>query len=361
MARNLFEYHPVIGYRFIPGLRARVRHEGGGYLVQCNRAGLRCRHEVTLARPADTVRVVVVGDSYTAGDGVSNAFRYTDLLEQRLLSACGGSGVQVLNFGLPGSGTDQQLLALRELGAGLEYDILVLAPMVENIVRNLDSHRLATSAFSGELVERPKPYFTLEGKTLALHHVPVPKDAREPAAKSDAAAKPDAEPTEKDKGAAGLVRGILRRVTAKVDEKVPGFRAFTQRVRGVTHPQEYDDAQDPGWLLMRAILTEFVQDARVGDANARRKVILAPWPTFGHIEGGLDPKPYLARFGELAAATEIELVDILPRFIDEPRQVRDRCSFVHDEHPTRLGHSLFADALFPHLRKQVEAVRGVHS
>lgn len=346
MARNLFEYHPVIGYRFIPGLRARVRHEGGGYLVQCNRAGLRCRHEVTTAKPANTVRVVVVGDSYTAGDGVSNAFRYTDVLEQRLLASKGGSGVQVLNFGLPGSGTDQQLLALRELGRDIEYDVLVLAPMVENILRNLDSHRLATSAFSGELVERPKPYFTLEAGALSLHHVPVPKDTREPAAKPP-------EPTAQDKpGAAGLMRGILRKVTAKVDEKVPGFRAFTQRVRGVTHPEEYDNPQDPGWLLMRAILGELIADAR---KVARPKILLAPWPTFGHIEGGLDPKPYLARFGELAAAHDLELVDALPRFVDEPRAVRDRCRFTHDEHPTRLGHSVFADALFSPLRKAVLA------
>lgn len=347
MARNLFEYHAVIGYRFIPGLRARVRHEGGGYLVQCNRAGLRCRHEVTAAKPADTVRVVVVGDSYTAGDGVSNAFRYTDLLELRLLSAFGGRGVEVLNFGLPGSGTDQQLLALRELGRGLEYDVLVLAPMVENILRNLESHRLATSAFSGLLVERPKPYFTLEAGVLALHHVPVPKDTREPAEKAKSNATPGAAT-----GSASPMRGFVRRVTAKVDGKIPGFRAFTQRMRGLTHPQEYNDPQDPAWLLMRAILTQFIDDARVAP---KRRVVLAPWPTFGHIEGGLDPKPYLARFGELAQAAGIDLVDAIPSFVDEPRAVRDRCRFVHDEHPTRLGHSLFADALFPQLRKHVEA------
>ena len=30
MTRLLYEYHPVVGYRFVPGVRARVRHEGGG-------------------------------------------------------------------------------------------------------------------------------------------------------------------------------------------------------------------------------------------------------------------------------------------------------------------------------------------
>ncbi len=346
MARNLFEYHPVIGYRFIPGLRARVRHEGGGYLVQCNQAGLRCRHEVTAAKPPGTVRVIVVGDSYTAGDGVSNAFRWSDRLEQRLLATC-GAGVQILNFGLPGSGTDQQLLLFRELAKGVEYDVLVLAPMVENILRNLDAHRLATSAFSGALVERPKPYFTLHSAGLQLHHVPVPKDTREPDAKSEPSQ------TRPHASTRGLVHTLLRRVTTEVDRRVPGFRAFTQRVRGVTHPPQYDDPQDPAWRLMRAILAGFIDDAQ---RDPRRRVILAPWPTFAHIEGGPDPKPYVTRFREFAVARGVGFVDALPRFTDEPRAVRARCRFAIDEHPTRLGHSIFADALYPHLREHIKAI-----
>lgn len=346
MPRNLFEYHPVVGYRFIPGLRARVRHEGGGYLVRCNAAGLRCEHEVTAEKPADTVRVVVVGDSYTAGDGVSNAFRYSDVLEQRLLASFGGRGVQVLNFGLPGSGTDQQLLALRELGRGIDYDVLLMVPMVENIIRNLDTHRLAMSAFSGLLVERPKPYFTLDGGKLVQHHVPVPKDVREPQTKAEEAAAPT--------GVADRLRGVIRRATDRVDDRIPGFRAFTQRLRGLALPAEYNDAKDPGWLLMRGLLEAFIDDART---DPKRKVVLAPWPTFSHIDGSLDPKPYIARFGELCSARKIDFVDALPRFLDEPRGVRERCRFEQDEHPTRLGHAMFAEALYSNVRKHVEAAR----
>ena len=45
MNRQLLEYHPTIGYRFIPSLKTREEHEGGGFLLQSNRAGYRCRHE----------------------------------------------------------------------------------------------------------------------------------------------------------------------------------------------------------------------------------------------------------------------------------------------------------------------------
>ena len=42
MNRQLFEYHPAFGFRFIPNLKARVEHEAGGYLVRSNKSGFRC-------------------------------------------------------------------------------------------------------------------------------------------------------------------------------------------------------------------------------------------------------------------------------------------------------------------------------
>ena len=34
MNRQLFQYHPIVGHQFIPGLRTREEHEGGGYLLR---------------------------------------------------------------------------------------------------------------------------------------------------------------------------------------------------------------------------------------------------------------------------------------------------------------------------------------
>jgi carbamoyltransferase len=44
MNRQLFQYHPTIGYQFVPGLRTREEHEGGGFLLRTNQDGFRCRH-----------------------------------------------------------------------------------------------------------------------------------------------------------------------------------------------------------------------------------------------------------------------------------------------------------------------------
>ena len=326
MSVELFERHPVTGYRFVPGLRTRVPHEGGGYEIQCNQAGYRCRHELTPQRPPGTFRVLVFGDGHTAGTGVDDHLRFGDLLERRL-----GDYVQVLNFGLPGSGTDQQLLAFRQHGRELEHDLLLLCPQVENILRNLESvTEVPSTDPDAPTLRMPKPRFSLEGEELLLH--PPPAQLPPPGVTAEPPAPP---PT--------FVRGLLRRVTAEVDKKVPGFHAFTRRVRGVSYPEQYGSPDDPAWQLMRTILSTFV-------AEARSPVVLAPIPTSDHVEGGLLADSYLMRFGELAADAGCELVHLLPLFFDQPRAIREHCRFPGDPRPTPRGHALYAEGLLPHLR-----------
>ena len=84
MSRQCFEYHPSTAYRFIPGLKARVPHESGGYLIRANSDGFRCDHEFSKARTPGKRRVLLFGDSFTAGDGVSNGHRYSEVLETLL-------------------------------------------------------------------------------------------------------------------------------------------------------------------------------------------------------------------------------------------------------------------------------------
>lgn len=333
MPRDLFELHPVTGYRFIPGLQTHVPHEGGGYHLRCNRVGYRCRHEPSADKPLGTFRILVFGGGFTAGNGVDEALRFTELLERQL-----GNHVQVLNFGLPGSGTDQQLLGFRQYGRELQHDLLVLCPHVETILRNLETHASVPSGDPEADPETPtllpKPRFSVEGEGLVLH--PPPSDPPAPSLGAPPAPPPS------------LVRGLLQRFTAEVDKKVPGFHAFTRRVRGVGYPEEYADPLHPAWRLQRAILRAFLTEAR-------SPVVLAPIPTFEHVDGTLAADPYLARFGEVAAEGRCELVNFLPRFFDEPRSVREQCRFAHDSHPTALGHALLAEGLVPHLRRYLPA------
>ena len=330
MARNLFEYHPILGYRFVPGLRARVRHEGGGYLVRCNAAGFRCDHETARGRPPGQRRVLLFGDSFTAGEGVSNRFRFGDLLEERI------PALQVLNFGLPGSGTDQQYLAFREFGRELDADALLLCPMVENLRRNLDRHRLTQSATDGRLVLRAKPYFLQAEQGLELHHQPVPKQI----VPEDAIA-PEDRPSNLAAGPADEVsaaRQLWQGAGTRLEEWLPGLRGVSRQLRGVRWPPDYEDPQSAGWRLMEAILARWIEEAQA-------PVLLAPLPTSDHVRGDLRAEGIRARFQELATRTGARFVDVLPALQREPRSVRRRFRFPADDHPTRLGHGLLAAAL----------------
>ena len=169
MSRQIHEYHELIGYRFIPGLTARVPHESGGYLVRTNETGFRCDHEVTREKPPGVFRVLLFGDSFTAGDGVSNQYRYGDLLEKRF------KRLQILNFGLSGTGTDQQYLIFQEFAGDLEYDLLMICPHVGNIQRVVSRYRLVSERGLGKRGYLAKPFFELSDGQLVLRHVPVPK------------------------------------------------------------------------------------------------------------------------------------------------------------------------------------------
>lgn len=320
MSRNIFRYDAVVGYRFVPNLKGRVRHEGGGYLVRSNSAGFRDSKEFKKQRTPGKSRILVFGDSNTAGDGVSNGKRFSDLIEAQL------DGVEVYNFGLPSSGTDQQYLAFREATQGMEYDLILLCPMVDNVRRNLQDARVIHSSLSGELACLPKPYFELEGDTLALRNSPVPKGHR------------PVEDTSEPMAEVSPLRSLARQVMTKADRNFPGLRSWSQRMRRIALPEEFNSADHPGWKLMAAILRKWT-------AEAQAPVVYCPIPMFDHIFGSIRSEPYRERFAELSAETGATLIDLMPALSSIPLEDRIPLRFPTDEHPTVEGHQVLANLI----------------
>src|SRR5690349_6428314 len=124
------------------GLRLRENAEGwsgleGGAFVKINSAGFRDRERQVL-KPSGVFRIAVLGDSYTDGLQVDLDKTFPALLEQRL-NACnefGSKTVEVLNFGVDGYGTAQELLTYRYFAAKYSPDVVLLAFFAENDVRN---------------------------------------------------------------------------------------------------------------------------------------------------------------------------------------------------------------------------------
>lgn len=321
--RQIFQYHPVVGYTFVPEVRARIPHETGGYLVRANRAGFRCDREFAPQRTPGMRRALLFGDSFTAGDGVSNGQRYGDLLEQEV------DRLEVYNFGLPGSGTDQQYLAYREFSGDIEHDLLIIAVLVENIRRNVAAYREYRDDAGNPLLYA-KPYYTLDGDRLELHNCPP---AKEPTPKKDF------DPNEGKKiDQGGRFLGLRKLVRAA------GLKALAQKVTRYQPVPEYNSPDDPAWRLTRAILEQWIR----GHAGT---VLLVPLPLYQFVEGTSSADAYRQRFREFADAVGCHLHDPLDDLLQYPAEERRAFRYPTDVHPTPKGHAAIAKSLAAAVRR----------
>jgi hypothetical protein len=158
---NLGMPHPETGWALRPGTSGWVRDENkAGVFVTINSDGLRDR-EHSLAKPPGTLRIAVLGNSYTEAMQVPLEQTYWAVMERELARAGlpGIRSVEVINFGVGGFGTAQELITLRTKVWKYQPDVVMLAFLTGNDV--LYNHR--------ELNQQPQsPYFVYRNGRLAL-------------------------------------------------------------------------------------------------------------------------------------------------------------------------------------------------
>jgi lysophospholipase L1-like esterase len=156
---NFWQPDPITGTSLRPGMEGWQRDEGRAY-VKISAQGLRDR-EHSIAKPAGTYRIAVLGDSYTEAMQVDIDRTFWSLLPKRLQS-CGfaaGKKLETLNFGVSGYGTAHELLTLRERVWPYAPDMVLLAFFPGNDVRN------NSKALEGE---KGRAYFSLKDDRLYL-------------------------------------------------------------------------------------------------------------------------------------------------------------------------------------------------
>ncbi len=128
---------PDLGWKLKPGVSGEWKGEGVSF-VRVNSEGLRDR-EHTKAKPPNTLRVAVLGDSFTEAIHVPVEQTFWSKLERKLgncEAVKGRKNVEVINFGVQGYGTAQQLIMLRKKVWDYNPDIVVLAFYIGNDVIN---------------------------------------------------------------------------------------------------------------------------------------------------------------------------------------------------------------------------------
>ncbi len=114
------------------------------------------RGPVAAAWPAPArLRVLMLGDSITFGHGVGDDETFSAVLSR-------DPRVEAVNLGVPGYGTDQELIRLEREGLALHPQAVVLNVCVTN---DFYENVLPVALFGGR---NPKPYFVTEGSGLRL-------------------------------------------------------------------------------------------------------------------------------------------------------------------------------------------------
>jgi hypothetical protein len=124
---HFYDFDPLIGTRLRPGIKGYWLKEGGGY-VSINSDGLRDR-EHAIVKPPNTLRIAVLGDSFAEAMQVNQEETFFRIMEKELqrCSNPGGRNIEVINFGVSGFGTTQELLTLRSKVWKYSPDIVLLA------------------------------------------------------------------------------------------------------------------------------------------------------------------------------------------------------------------------------------------
>jgi hypothetical protein len=146
-----------VGFSLRPGTEGWWKKEGNTY-IRINSAGLRDR-EHAHAKSAHTLRIAVLGDSYAEALQVPIEDTFWSVLE-REIKACptfAGREPEVINFGVSGYGTAQELITLRHRVWPYSPDIVLLAFLTGNDVYN--NSRILEQ-------DEKRPYFVFQNDQL---------------------------------------------------------------------------------------------------------------------------------------------------------------------------------------------------
>ncbi|MCH2171341.1 GDSL-type esterase/lipase family protein [Myxococcota bacterium] len=291
--RGFHRADPDLIYALTPNTKNRMVGDEFVEISHTNALGLRDR-EVE-GKPA--LRILVLGDSLTFGQGVGDDETYANQLEQRLRSA--GRDVDVINAGIKGYGTDQSYRMFTQRLRFLDPDILVLAFSPTDLY---DNYNLAL--------------YELEAGSL------VPLDAtRHPLYRQS-------------------------RILERLPDFLRGWELPTALAKwlggiGAFHPRELNTGDSVSQWLRRKTLLEISELVRIGQEDGFTLLAMGipgrdeGWDQYRWLH---EEQPRGARFLDLSRDRELVAN-------------KDQFYFQRDEHLSAAGHRLVAERLQSKLAK----------
>ena len=264
--------------------------------------------EVPLEPEPGRKRILVLGDSFAYGVGVEDDETFSALLARR------DPDLDVINTGVNGYGTNQQLLLLRDDGRQFEPDIVLVAFFWNDPANNLHSH----------------VRFKLEGDEL------VYPDAIEfPAAEVVKPRRPWLRRSYAYRFASDRLKVLIFRLKGLLGRP---------QADGWLRPHEYAEA----WELEFALLREVKRVA--AEAGAAMYLVIIPdqvqvHPGFETVGLTEDDYQVQDRLLDFAASAEIPALDLLPALREDFAEHGGLLYYRRDRHLTARGHRVAARAI----------------
>ncbi len=120
---GMYIHDQATGFRLAPNFHYEAEQ------FQTNALGFRDRERASGPKPEKTIRIAVIGDSFTAGVAVSDRQHYSALLEQAIADVGkrdDSPPVEVWNLGVPHFGTEQSFAQLKQWWDRIQPDLVVL-------------------------------------------------------------------------------------------------------------------------------------------------------------------------------------------------------------------------------------------
>jgi lysophospholipase L1-like esterase len=126
---------PTLGMRYVPGAVYRFRHPEYTVEYAINEEGLRTGGLGATRQAPQGLKLLLLGDSFTFGQGVPYEMTWGAVAERELRAL--GVGVETINAGMQGMDTRSELLLLRELRSRHRPDVVVLGFLINDLYTNL--------------------------------------------------------------------------------------------------------------------------------------------------------------------------------------------------------------------------------
>lgn len=325
--------------RHIPSFVYRYSRPGFSNLVSFNSLGLR-GPEVAAGKRPGVPRVLFLGDSFVEGKQVADDEVLTAVLSR--LAARDGRPLEVINAGVAGYGTTDELLLWEQLGRSLRPDLVIVGFYPNDVRNNLERRWFVLrdgAIVPGHAPHLPKVRWIYDlRKLLASHsHLWMLLKAGKTAwhEREEEALREEEEVKE----------GVPLQPSLLETEDVFAIEPSAEIARG--------------WRLTEALLTELKR--RVDSTGAR--FVLAVFPSRYQVDdalwrthaaaSGLDPGRYDMeipdrRLAAWAASTGTTIVDLLPDF--RSRNTDNSFYFSIDAHWNPAGQELAGEVIYRRLR-----------